>query len=139
MVWTVDAPVLKVARIDPRTGKEQSFPIRSAVAKPFPRPEEGADASELSALLDKSYLLDQVLAVGGNVVVSIRGPKGTGWLLAVFDGQGRQIGMDIKAPSMPVGKTRDGNLLFAAPGKESFELAESALSLTAVASAQGGH
>lgn len=127
IVWAVDAPVMKLSRIDPRTGQVQRFPVRSAVAKAVQKLNLDAGAEALNTLHDKSYLLDRVLVAGGQVVVSIRNPKGIGWLLATFDPQGRQLTMDLKAPGMPVGKTKDGHLLFASPAKGGFELAESAL------------
>ncbi len=126
VVWAVDAPVLKVFRVDTAAGREQGFPIRSALAKPVGKIEAGSDKR---ALYDSSYLLDRVLAVGGHAVVAIRGPKGKDGLLAVFDGKGRQVVTDLKPPGTLAGKTRDGHLLFVKALKGSFEIGEYALTL----------
>ena len=134
IVWTVDAPILKLSRVDPRTGAVQRFPIRSAIAKPILKPKEGAD---LNALMDDSFLLDRVLVAGGNVVVSIRGPKGTGWHLAVFDLHGRQEAADLKSPGMLVGKARDGELLFSRPAKGGYELVVASVKAKTPTAAKG--
>ena len=134
IVWTVDAPILKLSRVDPKTGAVQRFPIRSSIAKPIPKPKEGAD---LNALMDDSFLLDRVLVASGGVVVSIRGPKGTGWHLAVFDLQGRQEAADLKSPGLLVGKTRDGELLFSRPAKGGYELVVASVKPKTPAAAKG--
>jgi hypothetical protein len=125
LVWAVDAPVMKLSRVDPRTGKADAFSIRSTAAKPLSRIEPGTDTN---ILYQSSYLLDGVVTVAGAVVVSIRGPGPQGSsLLEVFDPQGRQIAVDLKPPGRLVGKTVSGHLLFASPVKGGFEAGEYAL------------
>lgn len=129
IVWTVDAPVLKLVRVDPRSAKTQAFPIRSNTAKPIAKVEAGSD---INGIYDNSYLVERVLVAGGHAVVSIRGPKGSSGLLAVFDAHGRQVATDIKPPGKLVGKTREGRLLFATGLKGGgFEIGEYSLSLKA--------
>lgn len=123
MVWVVDAPLMKLLRLDPGTGKTEGFTVRSALAKPLSKVEPGAD---IEALYGNAYLLERVIAVPGAVVVSIRGPQSSS-LLEVFNPQGRQISVDLKPPGKLVGKTRNGHLLFAAPVKGGFEIGEYSL------------
>jgi hypothetical protein len=128
VVWTVDAPVFKLFRLDPRSAKTQGFPIRSTTARPIAKVEAGSDTH---AIYDNSYLVERVLVAGGHTVVSIRAPKGGSGLLAVFDAQGRQVATDLKPPGKLVGKTREGRLLFATGLKGGFEIGEYSLSLKA--------
>jgi hypothetical protein len=94
LVWVVDAPVMKLSRLDPGTGKTEGFAVRSALAKPLSKVEPGADTE---ALYRNAYLLERVITVPGAVVVSIRGPQNFS-LLEVFDPQGRQISVDLPPP-----------------------------------------
>lgn len=134
-VWAVDAPVLKVTRVDPGTGKAREFPLRSSLAKPIGKIEAGSDKR---AIYDNSYLLERILAIGGHAVVAIRGPKGQDGLLAVFDEQGRQVVTDLRPPGTLVGKTRDGHLLFVKAVKGGFEIGEYALTLKGSAPRKAG-
>lgn len=120
-VWTVDAPILKLSRVDVATGKMAAFPIGTKSVKPFTKVAPGSD---INAIFNNAFLLERVLAVNGAVVVSVRGPNGGLYLLETFDSQGRQTGVDLKSPGKLVGKTRSGNLLFAAPVKGGYEIAE---------------
>lgn len=124
-VWSVDAPVLRLARVDTRSGKTEAFPVRSLVAKPAPKIEPGAAAE---AVYRSLYLLDRVVAASGFTVVSVRGPKGSKPLLEVFDSKGKQVAVDLEPPGTLVGRSRDGRLLFATPVKGGFEIGEYSLS-----------
>lgn len=123
LVWVVDAPIMRLVRVDPATGKSVGFTIRSNTVKPLGKVEPGAD---IDVLYKNAYLLERVVAIPGGVVVSVRGPNGA-YLLEVFDAQGRQIAVDLKPPGKLVGKTRRGHLLFATPAKGGFELGEFSL------------
>lgn len=124
-VWVVDAPVLKLTRVDPAAGKSEGFAIRSNTAKPLEKVEPGAD---VEALFKSAYLLERVVAIPAGIVVSVRGPNGA-YLLEVFDAQGRQVAVDLQSPGKLVGKTRGGHLLFATPVKSGFEIGEVSLEL----------
>lgn len=133
-VWAVDAPILKLSRVDPKSGKTDTFAVKSNVAKPLGKIEPGAD---VDALYQSAHLLEQVVAVGPLIVVSIRGPQES-YLLAAFDAQGRQVAVDLKPPGKLVGKTRRGTLLFASPTNGGFEIREHALSLDGKKPTAGG-
>lgn len=119
-IYAVDKPVFKLSRIDPSTGKVQAFPIRSRQVKPVPAVKDPAAAR---AVYQHSFLIHRVLAVGPHVLVSIRRPGQGGFLLQVFTQAGQQVGMDLEVPGALVGKTPQGDLLFASRIPRGYELA----------------
>lgn len=123
-LFAVDAPALKLHRLDPQTGATKTFPIRSRRAREVPAIPATSEAA-LRAYED-SDLLERVLVVGEHVVVVIRRARARGFL-AVFRVEGEQVGIDLPPPGDLVGKTRDGLLLFAQPVRGAFELRRYAL------------
>lgn len=121
-VYAIDAPLLKVVRFEPDTGEAQAFPVRSRIATPLEAVRPGLQNS--SDAYQNAYLLDRVLATGQGFVVSVRKPKGEGFLLQAFDAGGEQVVVDMPSPGRLVGKTRAGNLLFASKAQAGFEITE---------------
>lgn len=127
-IWAVDAPVLKLFRIDPATSRTQSFPLRSSVATPVAAiaPNERTEVHQ--SIADASFLIDRVLTTGPYVVVSLRRPQTSGYLLQIFNASGQQVATDVNSPGRLVGKTKTGRLYFAANGSRGTEVTEYALS-----------
>lgn len=123
-IWAVDAPVLKLFRIDPATSRTQSFALKSGAATPVAAiaPNERTEVHE--SIADASFLVDRVLTTGPYIVVSIRRPRTSGYLLQVFNASGQQIATDINSPGRLVGKTKTGRLYFAATGSQGTEITE---------------
>jgi hypothetical protein len=126
-VWAVDAPIFKILRLNPVSGKVTSFPVRSNIARPtlsLPLPKPG-EQNQLRAQFDTSFLLWRVLAAGPYAVVSVRKPHDSGYLLQVFDQTGRQVGIDLASPGELAGRTSAGELIFCVPKPpQGFELTE---------------
>jgi len=121
-IYAIDAPLLKVVRYEPESGEKRDFPVQSRIATPLGAIQPGLQNS--SAAYENAYLLDRVLATGQRFFVSIRKPKGEGFLLQGFDDGGKQFVVDMPSPGRLVGKTQSGNLLFAAKTPEGFEITE---------------
>jgi hypothetical protein len=125
-IYAIDAPIFKVLRLDPATGEVRTLVIQSRLAAAPqvipPGLQNSRDAYE------NAYLLDRVLAAGGWVIVSMRKPRKEGFLLHVFDGEGKQVASDLQSPGQLVGKTPGGALLFATRTDGGYELAEYTLS-----------
>ncbi len=122
-VFFVQEPELKLWRLDPATGKVTGIRIDSAVAKPVPAltpdqlMQDGA-----TKVLAASYRVDQVWSTGKLVVVSIGRPNDAGYLLEVFDQDGKQVAKDLPAPGRLVGSTREGSWVFARQNGSRFAL-----------------
>lgn len=118
-IYAADKPVFKLSRVDPSTGEVRVFPIRSRQVKPVPVVRDPAAAR---SVYRSSFLVHRVLASGPYVVVSIRRPAQKGFLLEVFTQAGEQVGTDLEVPGTLVGKTRQGDLLFAGRTQRGYEL-----------------
>lgn len=103
-VLVIDAPIRKVWRIGLRNGQVDNWPISSRVFEDIPK----LDPTGREDLSSTYHLAERVFATGPYVVVSVRKPRNSGYLLQVFDAQGRQIAMDLEAPGRLVGKSNDG-------------------------------
>jgi hypothetical protein len=123
-VVAVDAPSFKLLRIDPLSGAEEVFPIRSQKVKPLGTLVEPNDAKRHYS---SSALVERVVVVAPWVVVAVRRPKDAGFLLQIFDDQGRQVGIDLDPPGKLVGESSAGGLLFASSTGTGWEIAEFSL------------
>lgn len=122
-LYVVDAPVMKLTLLDPESGKNETVPINSQVIKPI-NPLASADQNA-SELFENSYLIDRVVVGDAHVIVSVREPKSTGFLLQIFTtNDGRQVASDVASPGQLVGKTSDGHFYFVTQKAGGFELAE---------------
>ncbi|HEX5757666.1 MAG TPA: hypothetical protein VF121_00585 [Thermoanaerobaculia bacterium] len=110
-VFAADAPVLKLNRVDPRSGATRTFPLRSRTLRPLPTLDKTSEAA-LRAY-ESSDLIERIVVAEGYAVVSVRRPAKRGFLLAVFTLDGVQVGVDLPSPGELVGKTAEGKLLFA--------------------------
>ncbi len=119
-VFAADAPVLKLNRIEPDTGRVRTFPIASRRIQPVGRIELSSAAAR--AAYRDAYLIDRVAVAGEHVVVSVRRPAAAGYLLAVFTLDGEQVAVDLPSPGQLVGKTPAGELLFGAKIPEGYEV-----------------
>lgn len=122
-VYMTDLPVLKLLRLVPNSGQLTTWRISSRLAKPMPPLASIADPAA-SALLRSSAVIDRVIALPGVVVVSVRLPGNRGYVLEVFTKSGKQIAEDLQCPGRPVGKTRQGSLIFVTRAKGGFLLGE---------------
>jgi hypothetical protein len=121
-VFATDAPLHRVFRIEPASGKVEVLALRGAAlraTRPLPRmrPREVTLAA-----LKSSYLIDRVAVTGPFVVVSVQKPGDTGYLLEIIDFDGRPIATDLPSPGRLVGKAAGGALLFANRRPAGFEL-----------------
>lgn len=123
-IFAIDAPILKLFRVNTASGKIQSFAIRSRVARPIAALRPGVSIAEIHEASESAFLVDRALVVGQFVVVSIRRPRQAGHLLQVFTTAGKQLVMDLESPGKLVGKTTAGNLYFARKGPQGFEMSE---------------
>ena len=123
-IYAVDCPILKLFRIDPRSARIETLPIKSRVIRSVEalplgqRPEFYHDAH------DKAFLADRVLVSGSAVAVSIRRPHPGGYVLEIFNRQGHQVGVDVDSPGELVGKGAFGSLFFVSKKGNAFEVAE---------------
>lgn len=120
-VFAADAPVRKLYRIEPRTGRVGSFPIRTHTMPAVPRIDSSSSAS--AAAYRNSYLIDRVIVAGEYAVVSVRRPAEAGYLLAIFTLDGEQVAVDLPSPGQLVGRTPAGDLLFASKTPAGHEIA----------------
>lgn len=128
-IWVVDAPILKLFRIDPATSLTQSFPLKSRLAIPVGAIVPSDSTEVHQSIADNSFLVDRVVTTGSYIVVSIRRPKTTGYILQVFSSNGQQIGVDVNAPGRLVGKTKSGRLYFTSTTSQGFEISEYGVSV----------
>lgn len=119
-VFAADAPALKLHRVDPRSGATKTFPLRSRTLRPPPALDKTSEAA-LRAY-ESSDLVARIVVAGGHVVVSVRRPAKQGFLLAVFNLDGAQVGVDLPSPGELVGKTAEGKLLFARRAGSGYEI-----------------
>lgn len=118
-VFAADAPVLKLNRVDPRSGATRTFPIRSRTLRPPPTLDKTSEAAFKA--FESSDLIERIVVADGHAVVSVRRPAKQGFLLAAFTLDGVQAAVDLPSPGELVGRTAEGNLLFArrvGPGHE---------------------
>jgi len=127
-IWAVDAPVLKLFRIDPATTRTQSFPLNSRVATAVAAIAPNQPTEVHESIAESSFLIDRVVAAGPYIVVSIRRPKKAGYILQIFSSGGQQLAMDVNSPERLVGKTKSGHLYFTATTSNGFEISEYNLS-----------
>jgi|GEM_PF-2215814 len=122
-VFFVQEPERKLWRLDPATDQVTSTEIESAIAEPTPAlTVDQLMSNDAAKVLAASYRVDQVRAAGHLVMVSISRPNGAGYLLEVFDQDGKQLAEDIEAPGRLVGSTRDGGWVFARRAGKRFAL-----------------
>lgn len=110
-IFAADAALFKLWRIDPESGEVQSYPIATQQAQPVTA-LLALNAGEPSKVYEIAYLIDRLVVVKGRVIVSIREPRHSGYLLQVFDLEGNQIATDWEAPGRLVGKSADNRNLF---------------------------
>ena len=114
-VYFLEQAVFRLLRLDPLSGEVTELAINSTVAEvpPALAVETVTSKDRMEAARRAAYLLDRVVASGAHVAVSIRRPGDAGYLLAVFDEEGRQVATDLDIGGHLVGATRDGGWLFA--------------------------
>jgi len=111
-LWVIDRPIFKVFRVDPTSGQSTAFALTSSKLVQSPAIPQPSTADENEFRRNESFLLDRVLVIEPWVAVSIRQPKGRGYLLALFDLDGNEVVKDLRSPGRLVGKTKRGELLF---------------------------
>jgi hypothetical protein len=112
VVWAADGPIHKAFRIEPGSGRVQSFPFVSRVATRVPALTPGPNM-DINPIYEAAFLIERVLVTGSHVVVSIGQQKTSRYVLQVLGPNGRQLAVDLDSPGRLVGKTSAGNLYFA--------------------------
>lgn len=124
-VFLVDGPLLKLFRIDPARAAGEALAFQSKAFVPPPVADPAAVTVEWQErVMATSSHLTNLVVVDPYVAVSIRQPQGKGYLLALFDTEGTQLGVDLPVPGALVGSSPAGNLYFARKAAKGFELVE---------------
>jgi 6-bladed beta-propeller len=124
-VFGVEGPLLKLFRVDPARATGEALAFRSKAFLPPPVADPAAVTVEWQErVFATSSHLTNLVVVDPYVAVSIRQPQGKGYLLALFDTEGTQLGVDLPVPGALVGSSPTGNLYFARNAAKGFELVE---------------
>jgi hypothetical protein len=126
-IFAVDAPLFKLFVVDPRTAHSEAFPVVSKIASPVSSLETGQNSDYYDNAFEGAFLLDTVQVVDANVIISIRRPHDSGYVLEVLCKNGRQVSTDVQPPGRLVGKGDTGNLYFAWKDQRGLELGEFSL------------
>lgn len=120
-VWMAEEPIHKVWRLDPTSGQAQSFALTSSIVRPVPPIDP-----KVTANVDSLFVIDRLAAAGARVFVSIQKPDSGGYLLFVFDANGKQLAGDLRAPGRLVGSDGRSILYFAESSGGVYRIIEAA-------------
>jgi len=121
LLYAVDAPIRKWWRIDPVKWSVDEFAIRSKAMTPI-APLDPTQAN--TNVAQRNYMIERVLATPRGVLLSVRRPDDSGYLLEIFALDGRQSGVDVRAPGRLAGRSSNGGLWFSRKTASGYELTE---------------